>query len=53
MALDHKLTEFALQTRGLVKNYGAVPVLRDINIDMAPGEFLVLVDPSGCGKSTL
>ncbi len=28
-------------------------VLKDINISMAPGEFLVLVGPSGCGKSTL
>jgi len=53
MALDHKMTEMALQTKGLVKNYGAVPVLHGIDIDMAPGEFLVLVGPSGCGKSTL
>ena len=29
------------------------PRSRDINIDVAPGEFLVLVGPSGCGKSTL
>ena len=27
--------------------------IRDITIDVAPGEFLVLVGPSGCGKSTL
>ena len=37
----------------LHKSFGFVEVLRDINIDIASGEFLVLVGPSGCGKSTL
>ena len=27
--------------------------LRDIDLDVAPGEFTVLIGPSGCGKSTL
>ncbi|WP_417579508.1 ABC transporter ATP-binding protein [Pelagibacterium sp.] len=35
------------------KRYGHVPVLNDISIDIAEGEFVVLVGPSGCGKSTL
>ncbi|TIT85787.1 MAG: ABC transporter ATP-binding protein, partial [Mesorhizobium sp.] len=36
------------------KHYGAqLHVLRDINIEVASGEFLVLLGPSGCGKSTL
>ena len=35
------------------KSFGPVAVLSDINIDIADGEFLVLVGPSGCGKSTL
>lgn len=43
----------ALSVNHLKKSYGAVDVLHDINIDMADGEFLVLVGPSGCGKSTL
>ncbi len=43
----------ALSARHLKKSYGAVDVLHDINLDMANGEFLVLVGPSGCGKSTL
>ncbi|WP_081691395.1 ABC transporter ATP-binding protein [Cucumibacter marinus] len=43
----------ALRIDHLVKSYGAVDVLRDITLDMKPGEFLVLVGPSGCGKSTL
>ena len=35
------------------KAYGDVIVLREIDIDVHSGEFLVLVGPSGCGKSTL
>ncbi|MHA7775339.1 ABC transporter ATP-binding protein [Roseibium sp. M-1] len=42
-----------LSIRNLQKTYGDVPVLKDINVAMDPGEFLVLVGPSGCGKSTL
>lgn len=32
---------------------GPVMALRDINLDVRPGEFLSFVGPSGCGKSTL
>ncbi len=35
------------------KQFGSVEVLKDISLDIAHGEFLVLVGPSGCGKSTL
>ncbi|MBB3712720.1 multiple sugar transport system ATP-binding protein [Limimaricola variabilis] len=42
-----------LRAERLKKSYGAVEVLHAIDIDMKPGEFLVLVGPSGCGKSTL
>ncbi len=42
-----------LEVKNLVKNFGASEVLKDINIAIEPGEFLVLVGPSGCGKSTL
>jgi len=34
------------------KSYGDVEVVRDVNLDIADGELLVLVGPSGCGKST-
>jgi multiple sugar transport system ATP-binding protein len=35
------------------KAYGDVQVLRDINLEVRDGEFMVFVGPSGCGKSTL
>jgi len=38
---------------GLRKSYGAVEVLHGLDIDIADGQFVVLVGPSGCGKSTL
>ena len=34
-------------------NFGAVEVLKSLNLDVAEGEFIVLLGPSGCGKSTL
>ncbi|MFC3686378.1 ABC transporter ATP-binding protein [Hydrogenophaga luteola] len=46
-----------LHIKGIRKAFGkgdkAVEVLKRIDIDVAPGEFLILVGPSGCGKSTL
>ena len=38
--------------RNVVKRYGALDVVHSINLDIAEGEFVVLVGPSGCGKST-
>ena len=42
-----------LTLRNVGKTYGAVEVIRGLNLDVVDGEFLVLVGPSGCGKSTL
>lgn len=35
------------------KGYGEQPVLRDVSLDVAPGEFLTVIGRSGCGKTTL
>ena len=42
-----------LSIRGASKAFGDTPVLRDVGLDVADGEFCVIVGPSGCGKSTL
>jgi len=42
-----------LEISGLYKTYGTTEILRDINVSIDKGDFLVLVGPSGCGKSTL
>ncbi|WP_339109132.1 sn-glycerol-3-phosphate ABC transporter ATP-binding protein UgpC [Thioclava sp. GXIMD4216] len=42
-----------LDIKHLRKSYGATEILKDINVSIEKGDFLVLVGPSGCGKSTL
>ncbi|RVT83331.1 sn-glycerol-3-phosphate ABC transporter ATP-binding protein UgpC [Rhodobacteraceae bacterium CCMM004] len=37
----------------LHKSYGKTAVIHGVDIDIADGEFIVIVGPSGCGKSTL
>ena len=39
--------------RALAKTYGGLQVIHSLDLDIADGEFVVLVGPSGCGKSTL
>jgi ABC-type sugar transport system ATPase subunit len=41
-----------LQLSNLTKCYGEFKAADDISIDVADGEFLVLLGPSGCGKTT-
>jgi multiple sugar transport system ATP-binding protein len=42
-----------LRITSLHKHYGAFHAVKGIDLDVASGEFTVLVGPSGCGKSTL
>jgi sulfonate transport system ATP-binding protein len=43
----------AIQAEGLAKAYGERSVLHDVDLHVAPGEFVAIVGRSGCGKSTL
>ena len=42
-----------VQLSGVSKRFGAVEVLKSIDLNIIDGEFVVFVGPSGCGKSTL
>jgi multiple sugar transport system ATP-binding protein len=43
----------SIEVKELTLNFGAVSVLKTMNLDVEEGEFIVLLGPSGCGKSTL
>nr|MCU0986366.1 ATP-binding cassette domain-containing protein [Acetobacteraceae bacterium] len=42
-----------VEVKDVTKFFGSTQILRDVNVSIADGEFVVLVGPSGCGKSTL
>ncbi|MDQ3480495.1 MAG: sn-glycerol-3-phosphate ABC transporter ATP-binding protein UgpC [Actinomycetota bacterium] len=43
-----------IEMKNIVKQYGdGFAAVNDVSIDVADGEFIILVGPSGCGKSTL
>jgi iron(III) transport system ATP-binding protein len=47
------MKKVSVQCRQVRLSYGATEVLKDVNLDIEPGEFFALLGPSGSGKSTL
>jgi multiple sugar transport system ATP-binding protein len=39
--------------QGVHKSFGQLDIIKDANLDIEDGSFVVLVGPSGCGKTTL
>lgn len=47
------MNDLAIEVRGLRKSFGAHPALRDVSLNVRPGEMVALLGASGSGKSTL
>lgn len=52
-AVSPVLAEPCLSVRGLTKRYGGLVAVKNIDLDLRPGEILGLIGPNGSGKSTV
>ena len=53
MNMNQTESRAVLEIRGLQKSFGQLQVLRDISLDVEPGNVISIIGPSGSGKSTL
>lgn len=52
-ARPRQRSEGGIRLEGLTKRFGKTAAVDGVTLDIAPGEFFVVLGPSGCGKSTL
>ena len=45
--------EPAIRLRGLTRRFGGIAAVRDVDLDVAPGERRAVLGPNGAGKTTL
>jgi len=51
--MKDKSAQTSLRLENVSHQYGLVSVIHDLNLEVHPGEVVVLVGPSGCGKTTI
>ncbi|WP_309129656.1 ABC transporter ATP-binding protein [Microbacterium sp.] len=52
-ATEHTARAGSVSLRGLTKSFGEFTAVRELDLDVAPGEFLSMLGPSGSGKTTV
>ena len=51
-AMDERGSQTRIRLEGLRKRYGSLMAVKDVDLEVEEGDFVVIVGPSGCGKST-